>query len=102
VTAQAVINKHKGPAIAIFHQMALLGKGNRILSCVKMEHFVADNNDKSLRLPGGQQRILMDGYQIPFDFHNELTSLQCRPTTKEEVETLPKLIMTSDFDWAPI
>ena len=64
VTAQTVINTHKGPVVAVFHQMALLGKGKSILSCIQMEHFGADINDKSLRLPNGKQRILMDVYQI--------------------------------------
>jgi hypothetical protein len=34
VTAQAVTNTQKGPVIAIFHQMALLGTGKSILSFV--------------------------------------------------------------------
>jgi hypothetical protein len=53
VTAHALIHTHKGDAIATYHQMALLGKGKSILSCVQMEHYGADINEKSLRLPGG-------------------------------------------------
>ena len=81
--------------------MALLGKGKSILSCVQMEHFGADINDKSLRLPNGKQRILMDGYQIPLDFHNGLPYLQCRSPTQSDLDTLPYVIMTSDLDWDP-
>ena len=33
---------HKGGAIATFHQMALLGKGKSILSCLQMEAYGAD------------------------------------------------------------
>jgi hypothetical protein len=44
VTAQALIQTHKGPAIATFHQMAHLGKGNCILSCIQMGHYGADIN----------------------------------------------------------
>ena len=47
VTTQALIRTHKGDAIAIFHQMALLGKGKSILSCVQMEHYGAGIHDKS-------------------------------------------------------
>jgi hypothetical protein len=101
VTAQAVINTHKGPVIAIFRQMALLGKGKSILLCVQMEHFGANVNDKSLHLPGVQQRILVDGFQIPLNFHNGLPCLQFWPPTKEQHETLPNLIITSDIDWHP-
>jgi hypothetical protein len=46
VIAQAVITTHKGEAIATFHQMALLGKGKSILSCLHMEAFGADINDR--------------------------------------------------------
>jgi Reverse transcriptase (RNA-dependent DNA polymerase) len=100
VTAQALIQTHKGNVIAVFHQMALLGKGKSILSCVQMEHYGAAIDDKSLCL-GGKQRIIMDGYQIPLDFQNGLPYLPCRPPTKEEVHTLPHVIMTSDVDWDP-
>jgi hypothetical protein len=70
VTAQALISTHKGAVIAVFHQTALLGKGASILSCLQMEHYRATINDKSLQLPGGMQRIVMDGYQIPLAFYN--------------------------------
>ena len=101
VTTQTLITTHKGDVIAVFHQTALLGKGKSILSCLQMEHYGAEINDKSLRLPGGKQRILMDGYQIPLAFHNGLPYLQCRPPTEDEVSFLPHLIMTSDVDWDP-
>jgi hypothetical protein len=65
--------------------MALLGKGKSILSCVQLEHYGADINEKSLRLPGGKQRILMDGYQIPLDIHNGLSYLKCRTPTEDEL-----------------
>ena len=42
VTAQALVSTHKGDVIATFHQMALLGKGKSILSCLQMEAFGAD------------------------------------------------------------
>jgi hypothetical protein len=61
-------------AIATFHQMALFGKGKRILSCLQMEAHGADINDRSQLLPGGKQRILIDGYQSPLDFKNGLPS----------------------------
>jgi hypothetical protein len=47
VTAQALVSTHKGDAIATFHQMALLGKGKSILSCLQMEAYGADINDHS-------------------------------------------------------
>jgi hypothetical protein len=34
VTDQALLEMHKGNVIAVFHQIALLGKGKSILSCI--------------------------------------------------------------------
>jgi hypothetical protein len=101
VTAQALISTHKGDAIAMFHQMGLLGTGKSILSCLQMEAHGADINDISRHLPGGKQRILIDGYQLPLDFKNSLPYLQCQKPTDEELSPLPHIIMTSDVNWNP-
>jgi hypothetical protein len=66
-----------------------------------MEHYGAEINEKSLFLPGGQQRVVMDGYQIPLTFCNGLAYLKCRPPTDDEVDSLPHVIMTADVDWDP-
>jgi hypothetical protein len=68
ITAQALISTHKGDFSATFHQMAILGKGKSILSCLQMEAYGADINDQPCTLHGGKQRILIDGYQIPLVF----------------------------------
>ena len=82
VTSQALVSSHKGDVIATFHQMALLGKGKSILSCLQMEAYGADINDRSRLLPGGKQRILIDGYQMPLEFKNGLAYLvENQPTT---------------------
>ena len=101
VTAQALIQTHKGNAIATFHQMAYLGKGHSILSCIQMEHHGAEINDRSTLLPGGKQRILIDNYPIPLDIIGGLPYLCCHKPTDEEVATLPHIIMTSDVEWDP-
>jgi hypothetical protein len=101
VTAQALIETHKGNVIAVFHQIALLGKGKSILSCLQMEHYGAEINEKSLLLPGGQQHIVMDGCQIPLTFRNGHAYLKCCPPTDDEVDYLPHVIMTADVDWDP-
>jgi hypothetical protein len=101
VTAQALIETHKGNVIAVFHQIALLGKGKSILSWLQMEHYGAEINEKSLLLPGGQLRIIMDGYQILLTFHNCIAYLKRRPPTDDEVDSLPRVIMTADVDWDP-
>jgi hypothetical protein len=75
VTSQALVTTHKGDEIATFHQMALLGKGKSILSCLQMEAFGIEINDHLRLLPSGKQRILFDGYQLPLDFKNGMPYL---------------------------
>jgi hypothetical protein len=99
VTAQALVTTHKGDAIATFYQIALLGKGKSILSCLQMEAYGSDINDRFCSLPGGKQRILVYGYQLPLDFKNGLPYLCCWKPTEAELSSLPHIIMTSDVDW---
>jgi hypothetical protein len=40
-----------------------------------MEAFGADINDSSRMLPGGKQRILVDGYQLLLEFKDGLPYL---------------------------
>jgi hypothetical protein len=37
VTAHTLVITHKGVAVATFHQLAVLGKGRGILSCIQMK-----------------------------------------------------------------
>jgi hypothetical protein len=98
VTAQTLISTHKGDAIATFHQMAMLGKGKSILSCLQMEAYGADVNGRSRHLHEEKQRILMDGYQIPLEFKNGLAYLRCRILTEDELATIPHIVMSSDLE----
>ena len=82
ITAQALVTTHKRDAIATLHQMALLGKCKSILSCLQMEAYGADINDRPCSLPGRKQRILIEGYQLPLDFKNGLPYLRCRKPTE--------------------
>jgi hypothetical protein len=66
-----------------------------------MEAYGADINDRPLSVPGGKQRILIEGYEIPLPFKNCLAYLPCRKPTEDELGTLPHVIMTSDVDWDP-
>jgi hypothetical protein len=96
LTAQALIATHKGNIIATFHQMALLRKGKSILSCLQMEAFGADINDRPRSLSGGKQRI-SDTNRV----QNGLAYLPCRKPSEDELGVLPHVVMTSDVDWDP-
>ena len=54
-TVGGVIMTQRGPVIGIMHQFAYTGKGKMILSCVQMEHYQHDVNDKSMKTSGGLQ-----------------------------------------------
>jgi hypothetical protein len=61
-----------------------------------------DVNDKSVLVPGGLQGIqTLDGYVIPLSIQDGLTCLNKCPCTDHEFETLPYVILTSEFEWNP-
>ena len=67
-----------------------------------MESFANDVNDKSIRIPGGLQRIqTVDGYVFPLSIRDGLPYLGMRPYTDHELDSLPHVILTSDDDWDP-
>jgi hypothetical protein len=73
VTAGAVMDSQRGPVIGIMHQYAYTRSGKTIHSCGQLEWFQNDVNDKSVKVPGGLQRILtMDGYAIPINVKDGL------------------------------
>jgi hypothetical protein len=84
----------------MFNQMALVGKGIRIFSCIQMENHKVDMNENPRRVSVGNH-ILMDGYQIRLDIKNELAYLCCRKPSEYDLETLPHIIVNADVDWNP-
>jgi hypothetical protein len=82
-----VIFTQRGPVIAtIMHQSyAYTGKGKTIHSCGQLEWYKNDVNDKSIKVPGGLQRIQTnDGYAIPINIKDGLPYVQIRPYTDEK------------------
>ena len=102
VTVGGVVPSQRGPVIAIMHQYAYTGEGKTIHSSGQLEHYKNDVNDKSLRVPGGLQRITTnDGYVHPLTIKNGLPYVSIRPFTDEEWDTLPHVVWTSDVEWDP-
>ena len=99
-TVGGVVDTQRGPVIAIMHQYAYTGKGKSIHSCIQLEHFKNDVNDKSVKVPGGLQWIqTLDGYVIPLNIKNGLAYLDIRPYTDEEFDKLPSVILTDESTW---
>jgi len=104
-TVAGVIDTDKGPVVAIMHQYAHIGEGHTIHSSAQLEAFGHDVNDKSIRVPGGKQRIqTADGYLIPLIIENGLPRMKMRPPTDTELRDLPQTILTrpeGDTMWDP-
>ena len=102
VTVGGVVPSQRGDVIAIMHQYAYLGEGKTIHSSGQLEMYKNDVNDKSLKVPGGLQRIqTQDGYVHPLNIRNGLPYIPMRPYTDDKWETLPHVVWTSDTDWDP-
>ena len=102
VTVGGVVPSQRGEVIAIMHQYAYLGEGKTIHSSGQLEMYKNNVNDKSLKVPGGLQRIqTQDGYVHPLDIKNGLPYVSMRPYTDAEWDTLPHVVWTSDTDWDP-
>ena len=64
--------------------------------------FGNDVNDKSMKVPGGLQRITTEeGFCIPLNIKAGLPYMSMRPYTDDEWDDLPHLVLTSDIDWDP-
>ena len=73
--------------------MALLDKTNNILSCIQMEQNGADISGKSHHIQVQKQRILIYGYQLQHDIHDDLPYIRCHFSENKEVITLLHNIM---------
>ena len=102
-TVGAVAESQKGPVILIMHQYAYTGKGRTIHSSGQLELYKNDVNDKSVKVPGGLQRILTnDGYAFPLSIKQGLPYLgPIHPYTDEEWKTLPHVLMTGQVEHDP-
>ncbi|MGL4349324.1 MAG: hypothetical protein ACRCT2_01875, partial [Plesiomonas shigelloides] len=102
VTAGGVLSTTNGDVIGIFHQYAHVNMGNSVHSSVQLEAHMNDVNDRSLRTPGGRQRILtVSGHEIPLVIRNGLPYFRIRPFTDREFSVLPHVVMTSNSAWNP-
>ena len=102
VTAGAVLSTQRGPAVIIMNQYAYTGYGKTIHSCGQMEIFGHEVNDKSIKVPGGHQRITtQDRFCIPLNIKAGLPYMTLRPFTIQEWDSLPHIVLTGDTNWDP-
>ena len=71
-----------GPVIAELNNYALYGKGDSIQSCIQIEAWGANVNNKSKSFPDGKQSIeTLDGYIIPLTIQGGLAYMPMRQPT---------------------
>jgi hypothetical protein len=101
-TVGGVANTQNGPVIAFMHQCAWLGNDASIHSSSQLEWYKNDVNDKSVREPGGIQRLTtLSVFVIPLTIKDGLARLNIRPHRDHEYETLPHVFLTSEVEWDP-
>ena len=84
------------------HQYAYHGKGKTIHSSTQIEHYGNVVDDRSAKVPGGQQCIkTLDGYVLPLQIRAGLVYLDMHPPSDQELASLPYVVLTSDVDWDP-
>ena len=85
VTGGDVVFTQHGQVILILNQYAYIGNGKTIHFYGQMEMFGNDVNDKSMKVPGGLQRITTeDGFCIPLNIKAGLPYMSMRPYTDNE------------------
>ena len=102
----ALINSADGPIIGVMHNYAYTGQGHSIHSSLQLEHFGANVDERSSRLPsepGTQSVTTIDGHVIPLLYHNGLPYMPMRPPTEAEMEdeSIPQVDLTSIHGWDP-
>ena len=101
VDAVAKVMSHRGPVIAEFRQYAYYGRMRTIHSVCQISYGGHQVNDQSLKI-GGKQRILTDcGLMMPLDIVNGMAYLKMTPPSKQELEDLPRVVMTNSNTWDP-
>ena len=102
VTAGAVVETQTGPIIIIMNQYARMANGKTIHSAGQMEHHKVIVKDQAHAITGEVPYIqLHEGHRTPLCFINGLPYMKMRIPTAKELETLPRVTITSDAPWDP-
>ena len=91
-----------GDIIVIINQAAYMPDGRTILSTGQLEYYKTKVNDKSKKITGKTPSIItLEKQEIPMETRKGLPYISLRPGTDEEWKTLPKVEITSPFEWDP-
>ena len=102
VTAGAVVETQNGPIIIIMNQYARMMNGKTIHSSGQMEHHKIVVKDQAHAITNVMPYLeLHKGYRTPLCFINGLPYMKMRIPANKELETLPRVTITSDVPWDP-
>ena len=102
VTAGAVVETQSGPIIIIMNQCARMINGKTMHSSGQMEHHKAVVKDQAHAITNVVPHLEPhEGYRTPLCFINGLPYMKMRVLTDKELETLPRVTITSDVPWDP-
>ncbi len=102
VTAGAVVKTQCGDIILKMNQYAYMHDAKTIHSCVQMEHFKTEVNEKAPTTGAEPPYIkTLEGLKIPIYIQNGLPYIHMRPYTDQELVDLPHINITSTSVWDP-
>ena len=101
VTGASYIETTTGPIIGVFHQYAQFQGQKSIHSANQLRH-MGNHVGDTPKLYGGTQSVRTScGRIIPLSIRGGLPYMDMRTPTEEELESLPRVTMTSDMPWRP-
>jgi len=89
-----VINTHRGPVIAFFHNYLIMPKAATVHSVISMEEDGHCVFDRAYHAGGKQHIVHKMEFFVPLNFVNGVAQLPMRPYSDEEYDTLPQLYFT--------
>ena len=103
VLLQDNTERHRGLVIVVIQQYAYIGATFRTIhASIQLEAYQIEVNIKSCKVPGRLQRVkTLDGYLIPLVVLQDLCYMKFRPSTDNDLQELPHLVLTSDDLWDP-
>ena len=101
VTAAAKLKSNKGWVVGVFPNFAHAGVGKTIHSSLQMEAFGLLVSDKHRAFGGGLRIETPDGYEFTLGMECGMATLPMFPVSDDDLETLPRVLMTSDGVWDP-
>ena len=101
VDAYSKVMSSTGPIILILREYANHGVGRTIHSAVQIEAQGHTVDDRSMKANGKQHILTTCGRIIPLDILNGLPILPMTIPTKDEFQSLPHVIFTTQGPWDP-